>query len=299
MIGVDSHNRLVYEGSTHYGHGVWPTPFIAPAFLIKADEDWLAMPQIEDFGPLSLVFREDSFDAVTRVRRGRLYQAGNSQPAEWHVQQHPAFHEDVGSRDSAGRLRKTLHTFHIYRGLASAARENPALAIVIGAGDSLSLWSVVLVERNFIGEDLLTLRARSTLGVLPALIDMRVPQEALARTRACLEAVTDAVYRAGPTSVIDRCRDAAQAILAAWLARELGASEQAMPDLAALARRIETIAPERQVLACGAKVIARLHARGKPNEQLKRSIPAPTEADAAAAVALLGLIMRELGWGER
>lgn len=295
MIGIDAANRLIYEGATHYGYGVWPAPFIGPATLIADAGDWPGIPNTVTFGPRSFVFREDSFDAVTRIKRGRIYQAGDSQPIEWHVQQHPAYHEEVGNRDQGGRFRKMLDTFHISR-LSRAFTSNPDFIVAIGAGDAVSLWSVLLVERNFIGEDVLTLRARSTLGVLPPLAAGRVPPEALSRVTAALEAVADTAYRAGATSVIDRCRDAAQVVLAEWFAQHAGEPAATMPDLSALAAKIETKRPECRVIVSAARIIARLHARGKPNEQVRLDVRPPIESDASVAIELVGLLLHEVGW---
>jgi hypothetical protein len=299
MIGIEPHNRLVYEGATYYGYGVWPAPYISPAFLIKSEADWSSIPATSDLGPLTFVFREDSFDAVTRVRRGRLYQAGNSQPQEWHVQPHPAYKEEVGvDADHGGRLRKSLHTFHVFRGLAKTFGGNSELAIAIGSGDSISLWSILMIERNFIGEDLITMKARSTLGLLPPLAKNDIPIGSLARVESAIFKVADAAHRESPTSIIDRCRDAAQVVLAAWFAPLTNKIEADMPDLAKLAAAIEKAYPARLILNSSAKIIARLHARAKPNVQLENNIPAPGEWEAQTAVSLLATLLLEIGWAK-
>jgi hypothetical protein len=50
------------------------------------------------------------------------------------------------------------------------------------------------------------------------------------------------------------------------------------------------------LLINAAKVIARLHARLKPNEEFSRGARRLTEADAEAALASMSLVLRELGW---
>ena len=77
MIGIDSNTWLVYEGVSNYGHGVWPTPVVSIATLITGDADWEKLPSSPHLDNAKLIFREDSFDPVTRIRRGRLYQWGD------------------------------------------------------------------------------------------------------------------------------------------------------------------------------------------------------------------------------
>lgn len=45
-----------------------------------------------------------------------------------------------------------------------------------------------------------------------------------------------------------------------------------------------------------ALILARWHARAKSAERIKRDTTPPSEADAEAAIALLGLTYRELRW---
>jgi hypothetical protein len=53
------------------------------------------------------------------------------------------------------------------------------------------------------------------------------------------------------------------------------------------------------LLISAAKIIARLHARLKPNEEFSREARRLTEADAEAALASMSLVLRELGWTRR
>lgn len=71
MIGIDTNTWLVYEGVSNYGHGVWPTPVLTAATLIQAETDWDRIPRSQIVEESKLIFREDSFDPVSRIRRGR------------------------------------------------------------------------------------------------------------------------------------------------------------------------------------------------------------------------------------
>lgn len=299
MIGIDQYNWLVYEGVAPDGHGVWPTPVISQAALMSSADDWVRRQLFSLANDAKLVFREDSFDPSTRIRRGRLYawQDGQSQPQNWKVRPHPVIPDEVAARDHLGRVGKSLLTYHAYSGLASKFVENSQLILALGSPHAMTLWNIVAVERIMMGEDLVTLRARSSLGVLPVLTPERIPAEGRVRVQRSYEKVIDAAYRSGPESIVDRCRDAAQVAIGAWCALESGNVDLATIDLSPLLDRLESNSEFRQsrVLMDAARIIARLHAR-KPNEQIKRDLRFLSESDAEVALANLGLIFRELRW---
>jgi hypothetical protein len=89
-----------------------PTPIITSAKLIETQDDWKSLPPGVGQFPMSWVFREDSFDAVTRTRRGRLYEpVGGEQPTMRQVVPHPVedrFGETTGSE---GRHRKRVYLY--------------------------------------------------------------------------------------------------------------------------------------------------------------------------------------------
>ena len=76
--------------SHYWGHAVWPSPVVIPAEIVTEPEGRLHSEDRRNPVADGIVFREDSFDPVTRIRRGRFYQVGNRQPSDWHVQVHPA-----------------------------------------------------------------------------------------------------------------------------------------------------------------------------------------------------------------
>lgn len=93
MIGIDRNTWLVYEGVSTYGHGIWPLPVISMATLIENEDGWKTLPTSPFQYETGSIFREDSYDPVTRIRRGRLYAwDGQMQPRDWYVQQHPGLH---------------------------------------------------------------------------------------------------------------------------------------------------------------------------------------------------------------
>jgi hypothetical protein len=84
-LGSDQQSGLVYEGLDGPILPVVPRPIVTQARLIKCEEDWNDLPTGIPHSPMFWVFREDTFDPVTRTRRGRLYEAEPTQPAPHRV----------------------------------------------------------------------------------------------------------------------------------------------------------------------------------------------------------------------
>jgi hypothetical protein len=302
VIGIDRNNWLVYEGTSMYGHGVWPTPIVLRATIVADQEDWNKLPTSTHIADAKLVFREDMFDPVTGLRRGRLYQwrDGQAQPGTWHVHQHPAIFEDVGGRDTAGRFRKDLLTYYDanpFAGRLLAA--NGDLVIALGAGDALSLWTVVQVERIASGQELLSIKARSNLGVLPELDFAKVPLVSKEPVLAALTKLRTAAYREQASSVVEQCRPTAQIILSHWFAAATGANVKG-DDLGEVIKKIEKhdAGKDRQILLNTGRTLGLFHNRNKPNVKekfggLARDI---TESDAAFALQAVALLLHEVGW---
>ncbi len=141
------------------------------------------------------------------------------------------------------------------------------------------------------GEDLLTLRARSALGVLPELNRDSVSEEGRQKVTETLEKLSEAAYRAGPESVVHLARDAAQCCLGIWMADQRSDPKLREKDLGDLAKMLED---ERGKSVC--QLLARLHSRAKPNEQVRLNTRPVREGDAEFALAAVGMLLRELGW---
>src|SRR5258708_3902360 len=85
-IGVPEQNQsLVYEGDGTRGHAVWPSPTLAIATVLRNSNESSQLPRSNFLNEATFVFREDSFDPVTRIRRGRMYKTPGTQPQEWQI----------------------------------------------------------------------------------------------------------------------------------------------------------------------------------------------------------------------
>jgi hypothetical protein len=117
------------------------------------------------------------------------------------------------------------------------------------------------------------------LGELPELLNEKIPAEVNSRLADSLDKIEASVNRLGPTEVVDRCRDALSVAFGA-------VCEDASQDLgAAINSYVSKISDKKDTLSSHAgRIVARLHSRGKPNEQDGRDLRAPTDDDARLAV---------------
>jgi len=302
MIGIDSNTWLVYEGVSNYGHGVWPTPIISVATLITCEADWGTLPPSCHLDKAKMIFREDSFDPVTRVRRGRLYEwrEGVLQQT-WHFPPHPAEPVDRNSMTMDGRLNRTLCTYQPAQVFASSRPNLHHAQLVLGTKSAPTVWRIVSVETVASGEELITLHARSSFGALPELIEEHIPDGARNEVLTSLEHVANAAFRSGAVSLIDLCRAAATVILAHWL-ESTGEPPDKVHylDLGILLKAFEKQQgnSDNSPSAAGSaiRLLQRFHSRGKPNEQKRYGTRTPTEEDAQLVLSALGFLLREVGW---
>lgn len=109
MIGIDSNTWLVYGGVSNYGDGVWPTPVMSIATLIAGEADWETPPSSPHLDNAKLIFRENSFDPVTRaVRASGLGRATRRPGDRVRAPAPPASHASRRNRRRAGAGRRPV-----------------------------------------------------------------------------------------------------------------------------------------------------------------------------------------------
>jgi hypothetical protein len=286
MIGIDPNTGLVYQGESYYGHPVWPSPVLSLATIVSHEGDFTRVPSGTNLLHADLLFREDSFDPVTRVRRGRLYKTPGNQPQQWHVTPHFF---------SGGPVRAgmQLHGFDSNFMAATKPKLRDSL-LVLGTTDTYTIWRVVDIERIVGGEDLITLRGRTSLAGLPRLNGAAVPELGREKVAETLDKLDEAAFRAGPESVVDRARDVAQWSIGTWLAARTGDASLRLVDLWQLAGKVSE--KDSTVIKNVGQTLARLHARNKPNVHEELGTRPVTEEDAEYTLAAVGILLRELGW---
>lgn len=296
-LGICNNTGLVYEGLGAADIPSIPTPCVTQVKLIAADADWRDLPRGLAVDPLRWIFREDSFDPVTRTRRGRLYepQPGQGQPNQQRVGPHP--YEDPMMRQvgAGGRVAKALFTFAACQPLLGLPHQGQGMTLALGDARSASPWRIIQTEALANGSVMVTLKSQSAFAIIPSVDYGQVAPEHRPAVAEAIERVMNSAFREAATSVVDHCRAALTVLLSRWLVQTGREDESALAlDLGPLARRME--AHEMSCIAHAAQVVARLHARGKPNEQQARGLRPPESGDDDFALESVGLAIRDLGW---
>lgn len=282
---------LVYEGDENFLRAVHPIPILTRA----AVEERLRASSL----PRSAVlFREDSFDPVTRVRRGRLYEidgevSGKSLPV-MNIQNYP-FGPHVGVAAGQWAPDSWYRAWRPDR--APAFVEIVGKKITLGEGDYETIWRAVEAELVSTGDLLLTLRAVSSLGALPEIADEITDRQGhlvnAQSIRDMLDRVVTAFHVQQPQPIVDVCRETTRVILAAWIGKE--AEKCDLGDL------IKKCLKELCLVRSAASIINRLHPRGKSAEREMRAnegknLRSVVDEDAECSVQLIGMILRDIGW---
>jgi len=108
-LGIDQQSGQVYEGFGDPDSPAQPLPSVTLANLIAEEADWDRLPHDLDSAHTSWVFREDSFDAVSRIRRGRLYQPSGQERPSNHQVRVSGYDSRAGSQ---GLLACRLYKYH-------------------------------------------------------------------------------------------------------------------------------------------------------------------------------------------
>lgn len=252
-IGIDQLSGDIYESIGSHWRTILPPPMLSDTIMEPTLPVEFAIP----IQGSRCIFREDDFNSVARIRRGRFYEIANSQqPLEQWSLPHPGEYYNNPKRGD-GLYRKTLTIYDQYQ--LGSNIEPPKL---VALGSAESLWQVIYKpERISTGELLFTLRARHAFGILPELERASIPEEGRDKVIETLEKLKDAAYRESPASVIDRARDAAQWCLATWAASNSEDPLLLHEDLGPLIKRLREL---KSGSTKAAEVVRILHSRVKP-----------------------------------
>lgn len=293
FLGIDESHALAYEShSAGNGHLIWPLPVISPARFVNGQG------KAPDLGYGSrFYFREDVFDPVARLRRGRFYR-GDGNTRSWHVLPSPwVIQPRIG--DLVGDMLRTTPLIECQNFMLSNVPGVKQGDVGVRLGDEQwsTDWRIVQAEKLFTGEEIVTLKATRSFGILPDVNWNRLPENAISTIRAKLEVLEDEFNRAGAESVVDRAREAATAILSAYLQQQEITQAQG-EDLGNLVGLLEKHSGKngQRVIACAAEIPQRLHSRAKHAEQERRNTRAIRDQDAELAVQCIGVMLCDLGW---
>lgn len=258
-------------------HGLWYEGSSAWLRLIQQHPVLLPLEFKDRFPHVGLLFREDYFDAATRVRRGRLYERTSGMTWE---------------ADTVSRFPLPSPALFNTNSVWKAAERTvePNWAAALGRPGAQSHWLVVFAEK---AEDAhyLTLKSKTYFGVLPEVNWEAIPAANRQDIQQALDAVVEAAPIQAPQPVIDACRNAAcHMITAKFPESNPGGAE----DLGAIVRWLN--GNKHQTKADAADIVNRLHSRAKANASAARKTRPVSQQDANLAVDAIAFLLQDFGW---
>jgi hypothetical protein len=262
-----------YEGSRTFLRPIQPRPVVAPA-------------RVENMSvSITVVFREDTYDPTTRIRRGRFYRRTNGVQIASGLVQFPSHPRPatIGGA-SGGSVVDFQSAFEQANELNSMISNSEGYGIILGIPPAETRWRVIDAEGLSDGTTLFSLRALSSSGLLPVITtaDQSIKEAS--------EKVIDAALKYAPVPVVDVCREATRLALAKYLNED--------GDLATLIKKIKN---NEYMIQSAATIINRLHPRGKSSEQERQDksgkiLRRVIDEDAVLAVRLFGFLLIEMNF---
>lgn len=297
-LGVERNSGHVYEGYSAPQFAVWPRPAITLATLIKSPSDWNRLPGDMSTTPFPWVFREESFDPVTRIRRGRLYESyTGTQPQSLPVSAHPFDHEATREISASRQLTKSLYTYWPCQSMVAQPDRGFGTVLALGTGRAASAWRTIQLEVLVDDDILVTLKALSAFGILPEVDLGDLADDLRQPVRRAIDRVLDAAFRESPISVVDHCRNAAQVILSRWMVHSGASNTLLARDLGDVCKAVERDF-NKSAARDAANIVRLLHSRGKANRQETEQLRLALEEDATLSVEAIGFLLREVGWAK-
>jgi hypothetical protein len=202
-LGICKRSGRLYEGNSSAGIAInYHVPIIPIEFVgvdMQQDNPSLNQP--------NLVFREDSFDPITKIRRGRVYKEviGHNQP--WRV--HDFARTDLKRVQwDQGEAQELQATSYSADPLTQLHQIKSLPKVILGKVPHHTYWKILSIETQYDGKPMLTLKAISNFGTVPELVINQVPEIAQKPIQEALENVELAANRLGPIETVDACRSA-------------------------------------------------------------------------------------------
>lgn len=299
LIGIHEVTKAIYQGQTKAnGHYITPQPMLSQMSFGK-DFDVVKNSLTPNPAPdeYSFIFREDSFDPTSQIRRGRVYSASTTKPEEWSILPHESQLVKKSQLTGTGQLQQQrLTTFNSYSLRRFLVENNcTKLTILMGLKDSFTKWKLVNIETNYIGEELITLRATSSLGVIPDIDYSHFDAEEKFPIRERVNKLIDVLYTGSVESIVDRAGEACLAILQALIRKTIPTSKGL--TLHTALEKMDEIQglKNRKILKTACELLKFLHSRGKASFQDQHGTRSLNQSDSQAAIECFSIVIYELG----
>lgn len=300
-IAFDDNTHTFYEGFSTL-HGARPIShsitFTQATFIASRDsglDDVLDHTRPNEY---KLLFREDSFDPVTKIRRGRFYSQdlSESNPKTTMVMPLPGVESLPSYGSPVSLVRKELCIFKEERLRSHHIKSSSWPLVVLGWKSSPTFWKILQIENISTGEELVYLRSRSSIGVLP---DLDLGKESFSSEDESeivtkLESLSNDVHVSTAQSIVDNCRDLAEVLLRSKVRQK--DSTLKGKELKELIGLFEKNYPSNfRLIPHYSQIIRQLHQRRKTAIQDKTEVKLITEEDSELAIHCISSMIRDLG----
>lgn len=298
ILGIHQSNHFVYEGeSRNTGIPINPLPLISQVgFGHHFEEIKLELKTSTRFSDFKYIFREDSYDPVSRTRRGRIYKASTTKPESWSIIPHPGHLARKDQLTGEGQLQmQSLYSFYnfLLSSLYQTNKEIRNLSVLIGAGDVFTKWTIISNEVGFNGQEIVTLKATNTLDIIPDIDYEKIDISERNTINEKIDKFLDVSYSASIESIVDRAGEACLAIITAMLRSSNSELKGLTLDSAIKKLSSDGKFSERKMLMTAAELLRLLHSRGKLSFQDKYNTRALNYHDAQMAIDCLSIIVFE------
>jgi hypothetical protein len=291
-LGICKRSGRLYEGNSSAGIAINYHVPIIPIEFVGVD-----MQQGNSSSSLAnMLFREDSFDPITKIRRGRVYKEVIGRNEPWRV--HDLARTDLKRVPWAhGEAQELEATSYSAAPLTQLSQTTLLPKVILGKVPHHTCWKILSIETQFDGKPMLTLKALSNFGTVPDLVINQVPEMAQKPIQDALENVEVAANRLGPIETVDACRNALSIVFGAL-------AGNAELDLGkGINHRIEKNRENsktngQDLITQNADIVRRLHPRGKANEKEKYQTRTISQEDSNLALNCLWFVLGELGWAK-
>jgi hypothetical protein len=234
-----------------------------------------------------LVFIENDFDPIARIKRGKLYSFDNEISQPVNIYPYQAFSGIFQIQATSAQLSVQAYKFNSYH---LTKYFNPRKTFFIfGNSRFETRWRILTIDSSVTNEEVYLLQEVNSIGAIPSLDKNNIPTLSYQELEKEYNSLL-AELNSSPESVIDHCRDMATSLLTAISGKT---DKQERIDLGKL---ISSIDEKYKLIKSSAEIINRLHPRRKPNEIERLGLNNLTRAEADFAIQCIFQIIREMKW---
>lgn len=299
-IGFDRNSHTFYEGFSGL-RGANPLSsaitFTQATFISNSDKGLDDVLDAIDPSEYRLLFREDSFDPITKIRRGRFYRRdiSTSNPSPSLVIPPPGLEASAAKASGVHAVNKSLTVFERTRIKEHFQQPSTWPLVILGWKSSPTFWRVLQIENISTGEELVYLRARNSIGILPELDFKKesISIEDQAEMNAKFSSLINDLHTSTAQSIIDHCRDLAEVILRSKIRQKNSSFKGG--ELDGLIKSFSDLYPDSfRLISHYSQIIRQFHQRRKTALQDKTSMRVILEEDAELVVACISSMIRDL-----